>query len=184
MTRKELAVNKYNLLKLAFEYGLNEVHFGLLKLIEKSQIVHWDSEEYLKMRKLSGQPAVSLRKLVDMGLLCGPARGEPINSKPFELSEQGRSVIEKIERGLHKPEWLSEYRVKTLQVLDRANGVAWSVLKAEGIQKITLLSLDRAGYVVWRDPFTEITELGREALREWSQWRLEYEQLQSIREMV
>lgn len=111
---------------------------------------------------------MTLRSLVGRGLLLGPDTGQAIKARPFSLSEAGRELVGKIERGLHTPAWLSEYKVKALECLDKPHPVAWSVLKEEGIRKVTLGSLTKAGYLTnglgW-----EITDLGREALTEWKQ---------------
>lgn len=157
------------LLNLCYEYDLHESLYLLLKLVEESGPLRWDTAaDYTLLKEVSGNPAALLRHLIDRGLLSGPARGQKIQTAPFALTDQGRELLGKIERGLHTPAWLSEHKVKALERLNRPHPVAWSVMKAEGIRRVTLRSLVDNGYICISGPGWEITDLGREALAEWS----------------
>jgi hypothetical protein len=82
--------------QLIDEYGLNPTTFRLLKLASKSAI-EWNGPG---LRAITTQPAPGLRKLVERGLLDGPARTEKVNCRPFSLTEEGRDVLARIERGV------------------------------------------------------------------------------------
>lgn len=183
IARKMIARKIMNLL---WEYQLHEAHWLILKLVEAGP-VRWDTaSSYMRLKEISGQPAHLLRHLVERELLTGPVRGEVIRARPFELSELGREVLGKIERGLHRPEWLSEHKVRALEWLAGGQGNLVAVMKPRRLSLNTLRSLQSNGYINSCDDerLWEISDLGKEALREWSQWRAEYEQLQSIRETV
>lgn len=147
------------------EYGLNEVTFKLLKLASKSDI-QWNGPG---LRAISGQPANSLRKLVDRGLLTGPARQEKIAARPFALTDAGRDTLARIERGLHRNEWMSAGKVKVLELLENDFYFEPQLLK-KGANMMSLLSVRDAGYTTSTPGVIWITDLGREAL---SQWRAE-----------
>lgn len=154
---------------LFFEYGLNVTQGEMMLLVAAEGLLWWGNFEQLKKAKtVSGQAGMTLRSLVGRGLLLGPDTGQAIKARPFSLSEAGRELVGKVERGLHTPGWLTEHKVKALECLDKPHPVAWSVLKDEGIRKGTLGSLTKSGYLTnglgW-----EITDLGREALAEWRQ---------------
>ncbi|MCL4295744.1 MAG: hypothetical protein KJ077_08455 [Anaerolineae bacterium] len=154
---------------LFFEYGLNVTQGQMILLVAAEGLLWWGNLEQLKKaRAISGQAGMTLLSLARRGLLLGPDPGQAIKARPFSLSEAGRDLVGKVERGLHTPAWLSEHKVKALECLDKPHPVAWSVLKDKGVRKVTLGSLTKAGYLTnglgW-----EITDLGREALAEWRQ---------------
>lgn len=78
------------------EYGLNPLTYRLLRLASKSAI-QWNGPG---LRAITTQPANGLRKLVERGLLDGPAKTEKIAARPFELTAAGRDTLARIERGL------------------------------------------------------------------------------------
>lgn len=173
---------EHKTLILCYEYDLSEPHYLLLKLIEASGPLRWDTAaDYARLKEVSGNPAALLRHLVDRGLLSGPARGEKIQAAPFGLTDEGRDLLGRIERGLHTPVWLSEHKVKALEVLSRGR-LSLPGKVRERIKQVTLNSLIEAGYVeVERlDSMDDagcvcvgysdwvITDLGWEALGEWA----------------
>jgi hypothetical protein len=154
--------------QLLDEYGLNEVTYGLLLLAFEHNI-QW-SEHQVELKQISGQPAVALRKLVDRGLLTGPGRGVNIGAQVFALTQRARRILAKIERGLHRPRWLSPARARALQYLSGGAGWDEAILRPRKIYLPTLLALKKAGYVqespktMWR-----ITDLGQEAWAEYEE---------------
>lgn len=139
------------------EYGLSEYLYDALRACE--QPTHW------KQNGLTHSIA-SLYKLRDRGLLKGPKTGQPY-SLPFHLTEAGRDLLSRVERGLHKPEWLSEHQAKALQTIVKNKGSIIHSPKTHGFSKTTLQSLTRAGYLVQKTNIHwEITALGREAWQE------------------
>jgi hypothetical protein len=86
-TIKEIKLNP----ALLDEYGLNPVTFRLLRLA--SQIYIYWSQHHEDLKEISGQPANSLRKLVDRSLLVGPLRGDKITYCPFTITEMGRETL-------------------------------------------------------------------------------------------
>jgi hypothetical protein len=179
--------------QLIDEYGLNPTTYRLLKLAQGGPI------EWLGpgLKAITTQPAPGLRKLVERGLLSGPARTEKVNCRPFEMTEKGRDVLGRIERGLHKNSWMSAGKVKLLTLLSLAacgsgeaastgpelrpelvegasppgtGGASEQAIKAAGVSMMSVLSARDAGYVVQAESgatFWYITDLGREALSEW-----------------
>lgn len=141
------------------EYGLTEYLYDALKAC--------DSPTYWKQGGLT-QSIACLYKLRDRGLLGGPPTGKPY-SQPFHLTNAGRDLLARIERGLHKPEWLSEHKARALRVIiEKNNGSIVHSPAIHGFSKTTLESLARAGYVrAVTNVQWDITALGREAWAEW-----------------
>lgn len=139
------------------EYGLTEYLYDALKACE--QPTYW------KQGQLTHSIA-SLYKLRDRGLLKGPKTGQPY-FLPFHLTEAGRDLLGRVERGLHKPEWLSEHQAKALGVLASRRSLLHNDRKIFSLTKGTLDSLIRAGYVSDGGLDYAITALGREAWQEW-----------------
>lgn len=144
--------------QILYEYGLTKYHYGALKACE--------DPTFWKTGSLTHSIA-SLYKLRDRGLLTGPPTGKPY-SIPFHLTAAGRDLLARVERGLHKPEWLSEHQAKALQTIVKNNGTLIHSPKIHGFSKTTLASLTRAGYLNQRTNVQwNITDLGREAETEW-----------------
>ncbi|MCL4296407.1 MAG: hypothetical protein KJ077_11795 [Anaerolineae bacterium] len=152
---------------IIYEYGLNVPQYKILKFVAIAGEVHYPDD---RLNQFSGAPANQLRHLAcDLALLDGPPRGKPIRSQPFTVTEKGRELLAKIDRGLHTPAWLSEHKVKALQVLP-ASGVRSPVadLKKQGVRRVTLGSLAAAGYIgCIADTWYYLRPLGQEALAEW-----------------
>lgn len=152
---------------IIYEYGLNVPQYKILKFVSLAGEVHYPDN---RLNQFSGQPANQLRHLAcDLALLDGPPRGKPIRSQPFTVTDAGRELLAKIDRGLHTPAWLSEHKVKALQALP-ANGVRCPVadLKRQGIRRVTLGSLATAGYIGnIADNWYYLRPLGQESLAEW-----------------
>jgi hypothetical protein len=155
------------------EYGLNEVTYRLLvKVAAHPEPLPW---RLVKMtaghERVTGNPAPALRKLVDRNLLSGPRRGEDIRNESFAATQAGFDLVARIARGLHRPEWLSQSRLRALRYLSSGVACDTDILRPRGIRLPTLQALERAGYVqgptVWR-----ITDLGREA---WAEWQAQQE---------
>lgn len=151
--------SKPNLAILA-EYDLTEYLYDALKACEHPTF--WKQGEL--------RHAIHcLYKLCDRGLLSGPPKGAAY-SKPFHLTDQGRDVLARIERGLHKPEWLSEHQARCLKLLN--SGVWRNVdLRVMDVRQITIGSLAKAGYIMADNTDIllarwYITDLGREAFTE------------------
>lgn len=143
------------------EYGLARPHFKLLWLVSLGP-VSWPD---CMLRAISGQPAAGLRKLIRMGLLDGPAGKQPIRSKPFSLTGRGRETLGRIERGLHKPAWITEARATALGQLVHRPKDSVSLIC---VRQITLYSLERNGYIRFTHKFQwSMTDLGREAWQEY-----------------
>lgn len=149
------------------EYGLNEVTYKLLKLAEGSPIT-WGGPG---LKAITGQPANSLRKLVDRGLLTGPARDEKISARPFALTAAGRDTLARIERGLHRNVWMSAGKLKVLELLEGGGALSQRELMDAGANTMSMLSVIDAGYISQRRArdwyYYGITEVGREALTQW-----------------
>ena len=141
------------------EYGLTEYTYDALKACEHPT--------YWKQDRLTHSIA-SLYNLRDRGLLSGPLTGKPY-SEPFHLTDAGRDLLSRVERGLHKPEWLSEHKARALEWLAERTGYDVSLMRPQGISLTTLRSLEKNGYLesqnetLWR-----ITDVGLEA---WAVWR-------------
>lgn len=152
------------------EYGLNQTTYRLLDLA-RSMTISWASPDHHKaLKKISGNPAASIRKLIDRKLLTGPARGEKIHSRLIGLTATGLDTLERIERGLHRPDWISEARARVLGRMVETSGLLLrSDYAKDGISLTTLRSLAQHGYIErvtniqWK-----ITDLGREAWAEYN----------------
>lgn len=141
------------------EYGLTLYLYDALKACK--------DPTYWKTGNLT-HSITSLYKLRDRGLLTGPKTGQP-HFLPFHLTAAGRDLLSRVERGLHKPEWLSQHQSKALRAIAK-NGFIIHSPKAHGFSKTTLASLTRAGYLNQRSNIQwEITALGREAWQELKQ---------------
>ena len=138
------------------EYGLSEYLYDALKACE--QPTYW------KQGNLT-HSITSLYKLRDRGLLKGPKTGQP-HFLPFHLTAAGRDLLSRVERGLHKPEWLSEHQANALQFLALHPKLALVDRRFYRIKLITLNSLERAGYISSGGIDCVITALGREAWQE------------------
>jgi DNA-binding PadR family transcriptional regulator len=151
------------------EYGLNPLNYRLLKLASKSDI-QWNGPG---LRAITTQPANGLRKLVERGLLSGPAQSEKITARPFSLTDQGRDTLARIERGLHRNDlWMSAGKLKVLELLTDGGPASHRQLLDRGAAVMSILSLLDAGYIkefvrtgVQSD--YHLTDLGREALAQW-----------------
>jgi len=150
------------------EYGLNTITYRLLDLARRTPL-HW-ARHSDALKKISGNSANSLRKLVDRHLLVGPQRGEGIASKMFALTASGLDTLQCLDRGLHKPDWLSAGRVTVLRLLVEYGDLSERKLLDCGAHKMSLISLRDAGYInqlatsgTWYD----LTPLGREAWLEY-----------------
>lgn len=142
---------------LLLEYDLNFVQYQMLALLSDTGPLTWPDTRF---NAVSGQPGQSLRKLVDRGLLVGPARRQKINAAPFALSEQGETVLGNVRRGLHKTSWLSLHKWAALARL--AEGPLPED-EREGHKLVTLRSLVENGYVDFDNVQYTLTGLGREA---------------------
>lgn len=151
---------------IIYEYGLNVPQYQTLKFVSIAGEVHYPDD---RLDPFSGQPANQLRHLTsDLTLLDGPPRGKSIRSKPFVVTDKGRALLDKIDRGLHTPAWLSEHKVKALLALPAyGERVQEADLKRKGIRQVTLTSLVSAGYVGCIIDGYWLRELGQEALREY-----------------
>lgn len=157
-------------INLIFEYGLNETQYRVLCLLQEEQGLIWWTNGYhqKQLKKISGQPGQTLRKLVDWGILEGPARGELIGVKAFRLTDKARDLLARVGRGLHTPEWMSEHKLAALETaVDQPCGISLATKKGLGIKLVTLHSLEKAGYLVRQNGVWLATELGREAMNEW-----------------
>ncbi len=155
------------------EYGLNEVTYRLLALVDAA--IHPIKWEEIKLivayYKITGNPAPSLHKLVDRGLLSGPVRTENISSRPFQVTGQGHTILAKIGRGLHQPKWLSAARLKVLNILKEGYQAERDLLHQHKCHPKTILSLSDANYIFQpaRTDTWHITSLGSEAWAEYQQ---------------
>jgi hypothetical protein len=147
------------------EYGLSEyLYDALICCIDPT---------YWKQGGLT-HSITSLYKLRDRGLLSGPPTGKPY-SVPFHLTDVGRDILARIERGLHKPEWLNENRARALRVIIEVNNgfIAPHSQTVHGFGKVTLQSLVRAGYIRQDTNIQwSATTLGREA---WAEYKRAYD---------
>lgn len=159
-------------LALLDEYGLNQVTYRLLVMVAAAlSPLSWGRiKSDAAHEKITGNPAQSLRKLIDRGLLTGPGRNEDINAHPFATTPQGHKLITRLHLGLHRPEWLTVNRLAALQTLAaRNNGAIVYSPKIYGrkFSKTTLKTLHRHGYVCRDFEQWRITDLGRQALAEY-----------------
>lgn len=158
------------------EYGLNEVTWRLLvKIAAHPEPMTWTLIKRIsKTEHITGNPAQSLRKLIDRGLLTGPARHEDLITRPMAATQPAYDLIKRIERGLHPPEWITASRVVALDLLRRSGPLPiQELVKQHHIRQITLSSLAEHGYLeLSNDYYYHITDLGREALAEYVQSRL------------
>lgn len=143
------------------EYGLSEYLYDALKACT--------DPTYWKTGDLTHSIAL-LYKLRDRGLLTGPKTGKPY-SIPFHLTKAGRDLLSRVERGLHKPEWLSEHQVRALDWLSNSTIPAYSthLLSFYKIRLVTIRSLLNAGYVSTDGIEYSLTPLGREAWQEYKE---------------
>jgi hypothetical protein len=147
---------------LLTEYKLTERTYGILVRCRSGPI--W----WRELKRDSGAPP-SARLLARRGLLDGPVSNENIDSRPFNLSQAGRELLDRIERGLHAPAWLSPGRGSVLVIL-AAGYRTETELVAAGLARASIYSLARAGYIRPNgddDTTWHITALGLEALNEW-----------------
>jgi hypothetical protein len=155
------------------EYGLNEVNWRLLALVAAAASpLKWkEIKPIAAYYKITGNPAPSLHKLVDRGLLSGPARTEHIMSSPFQATGQGHTILAKIERGLHRPMWLSAARLKVLNILKEGYQAERDLLHQHKCHPRAILSLSDANYIYQPDGTDtwHITALGSEAWAEYQQ---------------
>ena len=142
------------------EHGINWIQYQVLAMLNQTGPVNWPD---VRFKAISGQAGQSLRTLVERGLITGPERRQKIGSVPFALSEQGTTVLGKVERGLHPVNWLSEHKWTALARL-----VEGPLSKDDrgGIKGITLHSLTENGYVAVDGDAHTLTDLGREAWAE------------------
>lgn len=157
--------------QLLDEYGLNEVTYKLLVLVAAAtEPLSWKAiKPIAAYYKITGNPAPSLHKLVDRGLLTGPARTEYVGTYPFAITDQGRDILARIQRGLHRWEWITPARAEALKTLIRQHGSLIYSPKIHGhkFSRATLDSLVKHGYL--RKDFStyRLTDLGREAWAEY-----------------
>lgn len=145
---------------LLFEYGLNFIQYQMLALLAENGPITWPDPRF---KAVSGQPGQSLRKLVDRGLLTGPTRQQKIKDCPFALNEQGATVLNKVQRGLHLVSWLSPHKWAAMARLSEG---PLPVDDREGIKLVTLRSLVENGYVGFDGYQYTMSALGREAWAE------------------
>lgn len=156
--------------QLLDEYGLNQVTFKLLGMADAAtEPLTWAAiKPIAAFYKITGNPAPALRKLVDRGLLTGPARNEDIKAKPFALTDAGRDILARIQRGLHRPRWISPAKAKILRLLTNnyhtsENLKDWNIHPAS----MALASLTQAGYIQYSSGHWRLTPLGLEAWAEY-----------------
>lgn len=145
------------------EYDLTVYTYGILLACTKP--ISWTD---LKQEFGASQ---SVWQLIDNGLLQGPVRGETLRSRPLETTEQGRTILSRLKRGLHQPEWLSESRIAALTVLAEQGELPATVLvRTHHIRQITLTSLVEHGYLkltITNDQHCyDLTPLGQAAFAE------------------
>lgn len=157
-------------LNLLDEYGLNQTTYRLLSLARGGPLSWASPDHHARLKQISGTPAASIRKLIDRKLLTGPARGEKIHSRLIGLTATGLDTLERIERGLHRPDWISEARSRVLARMVSNEGDLFRAAHTnDGLNLTTLRSLAKHGYIeqvtsiYWR-----ITPLGREAWTEYN----------------
>lgn len=155
------------------EYGLNEVAYRTLCLVRDAKSLFWQQPAHQQaLKKISGNPAVSLHKLIDRRLLIGPPRDERIGSRPIFISDEGLNLLLRIGRGLHKVEWISPARAKVLRFMANTGGALHRGAHdtRHGFSLTTLRSLEKNGYIEsggvdrWH-----LTALGKEAWIEYRQ---------------
>jgi len=154
-------------IQLLDEYGLNAVSHAALVTVRDHGPIGWDDPR-LREGIPSLRPAPTLRKLVDRGLVIGPARNESIRARPFAITEAGRDVLARIERGLRTPRWLGRAKLAALRTLARRGPTPRPCLtRVEKVASASLDALLRAGYLTQDDDqVIHLTDLGREALTE------------------
>lgn len=157
--------------QLLDEYGLNAVTYQFLALVH--QAAHpfdWFLLKHVaRTEKITGNPAPALRKLVDRGLITGPARSEGISARRFGPTDQGEIIFSRIRRGLHRWEWITPARAEALKTLIRQRGSLLYSQKIYGskFSRPTLDSLVKHGYVRKDFEMYRLTDLGREAWAEY-----------------
>ncbi|MCK6629328.1 MAG: hypothetical protein L6R45_29645 [Anaerolineae bacterium] len=165
------------------EYGLNQVTYRLLAAIATPPPlsasergpggeVSWPALKTIALQqKITGNPAPALRKLVERGLLAGPARDEDIHARPFTLTPQGHDIFVRIQLGWHKPQWLTVSRVNALKTLIKANGALLYSPKIHGrkFNRSVLDTLVKHGYLIRDFETYRLTLLGRAAWAEYQQ---------------
>lgn len=141
------------------EYGLSEYLYDALKACEHPT--------FWKQAGLTHSIA-SLYKLRDRGLLTGPKTGKPY-SVPFALSDAGRDILARIQRGLHRPEWITLARANALQTVVKNKGLLHYSPKIYGrkFSRATLDSLVQHGYLRQESELYRLNDLGREAWQEY-----------------
>lgn len=148
-------------LTLLNEYGLTDYHYDALKICENPTT--WKQD-------LLDHSITVLCKLRDRGLLSGPETGQPY-SKPFELTQKGRELVNKIERGIHHPKWLTEPKLTVLVRLADGACLRRILVQLHGATGPTLIALERARYIYRPQgdgaEYFALTDLGREALADW-----------------
>ncbi len=127
------------------EWGLNAITYQVLGLAQKP--IDWrDQDTLARLKKISGNPAVSLRKLVDRGLLFGPSRKQSITKLPFMVTDKAVVLLNKIERGLHHVDWLSAGKIGVLADL-AAGPLTEAQMKERKHHRMSILSLQNANYI-------------------------------------
>jgi hypothetical protein len=151
---------------LLAEYDLWEGAYETLTALRDGGPLAWP---HPTLDAISGNPAKALRKFVDLRLLTGPARGQKIDAAPFAITQAGLDVLRRVERGLHKPAWLTQGKLRALECLVRRGGSALRAGLAGAPDRVhpgALSALVGAGYVEAQGEAVCITDLGREAYEE------------------
>ena len=90
----------------------------------------------------------------------------------FALTATGLDVLQKVDRGLHRPAWMSESKANALRRLVDGVCMRQILFKKYGISGSTITSLLKAGYITHPHGSTNdlaVTDLGREALRDYEE---------------
>jgi len=145
---------------LLLEYGLNLIQYRLLALLAEAGPITWPDKRLIAVTR---SPGPSLRKLIALRLLSGPAPEQIIRGYPLALTEQGAAVLDKVRRGQHRVSWLSEHKWAALARL--ADGPLPGDAH-EGYKLVTLRSLVENGYAAFDGVEYTLTDLGREAWAE------------------
>jgi len=155
------------------EYGLNQVTYHLLlMIITDPDLSTWYLiKRFAAARSITGNPAQSIRKLIDRDLLAGPNRDQPIDARPITVTQRGRDLIDRLHLGLHQPDWLSTPRLAALRRL--AAGYATDRQLLAVSHRMSIISLRDAGYIEANIDAWHITALGRQALAEWDDHTLD-----------
>jgi DNA-binding PadR family transcriptional regulator len=151
-------------LTLLNEYALTDYHYDILMICEHPTF--WKQGSLIHSIQ-------TLYKLRDRGLLSGPETRSPYD-KPFELTAEGRQLVNKIERGIHHPKWLSGPKLAVLKRLADGTYLRKTLVQIHGATGPTLIALERARYIYRpvADHFA-LTDLGREALADWDHSQIE-----------